>query len=165
MRECGAEEIEAWVALSRTHDLLASRLDAALRNEIGLSLAEHDVLVELLTAGGMLQMGDVARTLVISKSGVTRLVGKLEHDGLMERVTFPQDRRATFARLTDKGLAALEVSQKLFSRVLAETFSSNLSTTDIGNLSAALGKLLEAHGWARPGKCLEAMREQRSVSR
>lgn len=163
--ECAAEEIEAWVALSRTHDLLAGRLDSALRNEIGLSLAEHDVLVELLTAGGMLQMGDVARSLVISKSGVTRLVGKLEDDGLMERVTFPQDRRATYARLTDKGYAALEVSQKLFSRVLAESFASNLSPADIRNLSGALGKLLEAHGWARPDKCLESLRAQRSVSR
>ena len=165
MIECKGEEIEAWVALSRTHDLLAGRLDNALRSEIGLSLAEHDVLVELLAAGGMLQMGDVARTLVISKSGVTRLVGKLEDDGLMERVTFPHDRRATYARLTDKGCAALEVSQKLFSRVLAETFSSNLSSTDIANLRAALGKLLDAHGWARPDKCLESLRAQRSVSR
>lgn len=165
MGECAAEAIEAWVALSRAHDLLAGRLDTALRNEIGMSLAEHDVLVELLVAGGMLQMGDVARTLVISKSGVTRLVGKLEDDGLMERVTFPQDRRATFARLTAKGRAALEVSQKLFSRVLADTFSSNLSAADVRNLSGALGKLLDAHGWTRPEQCLQSLRDQQPVNR
>ncbi len=162
---CGAEEIQAWVALSRAHDLLADRLDSALRAEVGLSLAEHDVLVELLTAGGMLQMGHVARTLVISKSGVTRLVGKLEADGLMERVTFPQDRRATFARLTAKGLAALEVSQKLFSRVLAESFSANLSSADVRNLSHALGKLLDAHGWSPAAKCVGMLQKQATVTR
>ena len=165
MTSCGAEEIHAWIALSCAHDLLAGRLDAALRAEVGLTLAEHDVLVELLTAGGMLQMVEVARTLVISNSGVTRLVGKLESDGLMERVTFPQDRRATFARLTGKGVAALEVSQKLFSRVLAESFSANLSDTDVRNLSRALGKLLAAHGWTPAAPCVQVLQERTPITR
>jgi DNA-binding MarR family transcriptional regulator len=160
MDACGADEIQAWVALSRAHDLLAARLDEALRTEVGLSLPEHDILEQVVAGCGMLQMGDVARTLVISKSGVTRLVGKLEAEGLLERVTFPQNRRATFASLTDAGRGALAESEKVFAQVLAETFAVNLTETDVRNLRRALGKLLDAHGWSPPQPCQEWARLQ-----
>ena len=89
--------------MSRVHDLIAERLDAALREEVGVALAEHDVLVQAAAGGGLIQMGDVARTMVMSKSGVTRIVGKLEDEGFLERVIFPENRRATFAKLTSRG--------------------------------------------------------------
>lgn len=160
MDACGADEIQAWVALTRAHGLLAARLDESLRAEVGLSLAEHDILVQVVAGGGMLQMGDVARTLIISKSGVTRLVGKLEAEGLLERVTFPQNRRATFASLTEAGRTALTKSEKVFGAVLEECFAANLTATDVRNLRRSLGKLLDAHGWSPPQPCEEWARLQ-----
>lgn len=160
MEGCGADEIQAWVEFTRAHDLLAARLDEALRAEVGLSLPEHDILVQIVAGGGMLQMGDVARTLVISKSGVTRLVGKLEAEGLLERITFPQNRRATFASLTEAGRCALAKSEKVFAEVLAAGFAANLTQTDVRGLRRALGKLLDAHGWEPPQPCQEWARLQ-----
>lgn len=87
--------------------------------------------------------------------GALRLVGKLEAEGLLERVTFPQNRRATFASLTEAGRDALTRSEKAFSAVLQECFAANLTETDVRNLRRSLGKLLDAHGWSPPQPCQE----------
>jgi DNA-binding MarR family transcriptional regulator len=156
MTGCDGRATETWIFLSRAHDLIAERLDAALRVEVGLSLAEHDVLVQAQTGGGLIQMGDVARTLVISKSGVTRIVGKLEDEGFLERVIFPANRRATFAKLTQRGVDALARSSVVFEREVSAAFGDQLSTTDIVNLRRALTKLLSAHGWKPASPCAQA---------
>jgi DNA-binding MarR family transcriptional regulator len=159
LSECGNRGTETWTFLSRVHDLVVERLESALRDEAGLSLAEHDVLVQVETGGGLIQMGDVARTVLISKSGVTRLVGKLADDGFLERVVFPENRRATFARLTPRGVVALEKSTVVFEREVSATFTDQLSKTDISNLSRSLTKLLSAHGWKPATLCPYAARD------
>jgi DNA-binding MarR family transcriptional regulator len=150
---------EAWVALIRVRELVVDHLDATLRREFDISFAEHDVLVQLMVTGGSLQMGEIARALVISKSGVTRLVGKLEQQGLIERVTYPQDRRATFATLTDDGRSLLERAHPVYLAVLDELFAAPLSATDTSDLHRALGKVLTAQGWSPPSPCAEWARQ------
>ena len=150
---------EAWVALIRVRELVVDRLDAALRREFDISFAEHDILVQLTVTGGTLQMGEIARALVISKSGVTRLVGKLEEQGLVERVTYPQNRRATFATLTEDGRKLLERAHPVYLEVLDEIFASPLSTEDTTGLHRALGKVLDAQGWSPPSPCAEWARQ------
>lgn len=159
------DEVLAWVAIHRLDALLSGELDEALRMDVGMTLAEHDALRQIDKAGGLLQMGDVARVLVLSKSGITRLIAKLEEDGLVERQVFPQDRRATFARLTDAGRERLCASEATFTRVLAESFGSHLTDHDVKQLSRILGKVLDAHGWCGAATCAEWAMEAADLPR
>jgi DNA-binding MarR family transcriptional regulator len=92
---------------------------------------------------------------VLSKSGVTRLVTKLESEGLIERVTFPQDLRATFARLTPAGETLLQRSIPVLHRILDESFGAHLTPTELRTLSKTLQKVLDAHGWAPAQPCAD----------
>ena len=159
----GEGALGAWVALSRVDGLLADRLDDALRAEHGLTLAEHEVMVQVAASGGLMQMGEVARSIVVSKSGATRLVAKLEEQRLIERVVFPDDRRATFARLTRRGERLLSASTGVFERVLDEGFGSVLDPDEIAELQRILGKVLGAHGWVPPGPCARAAEGARAA--
>src|SRR3954468_24607706 len=96
----------AWYGFLRTHADLTRRLDADLRARTGYSLAEYDVLVTLANGPdeGM-RMGDLARALVLSPSGCTRLVERLENAGLVAREG--PNARIVHARLTETGLQAL----------------------------------------------------------
>jgi|GEM_PF-3444133 len=153
MAGCEQGDVQVWLALSRAKELLDDHLDRALRTGVDLSLHEHSVLVQLALGGGIQQMNAVAQSLVLSKSGATRLVAKLEEEGLIERVVFPQDRRATFARLTDAGRSRLERSEAIFHRVLGEVFSEHLRGSDLQHLRRSLDRLLAGNGWVAAPPC------------
>jgi DNA-binding MarR family transcriptional regulator len=99
-------EQRAWHGFLRTHADLIRRLDADLQARCGISFGDYDVLVTLRDAPdeGM-RMGELAKAIVLSPSGVTRVVARLEAAGLVERVAANQ--RVVRARLTGEGRAAL----------------------------------------------------------
>jgi DNA-binding MarR family transcriptional regulator len=99
-------EQRAWHGFLRTHADLLRRLDADLRERCGVSFGDYDVLVTLRGAPdeGM-RMGELAKAIVLSPSGVTRVVARLEAGGLVERVAANQ--RIVRARLTDEGRETL----------------------------------------------------------
>jgi DNA-binding MarR family transcriptional regulator len=101
-------ELRAWRGLLRAHALMVKHLDAELEATHGLALTSYEVLLHLNESdGGKMRMCDVAESVLLSRSGLTRLVDRLERDGLVERVSCPDDARGAYARLTDAGRAKL----------------------------------------------------------
>jgi DNA-binding MarR family transcriptional regulator len=91
-------------------------------------------------------MGDLAAGLILSKSGVTRLVAKLEQAGLLERRVPAENRRVTLATLTRAGERVLQVAIPAFERALADSFSRHLTERDVVALSRIARKLVGASG-------------------
>ena len=90
--------LRAWVAFLQAHAVVTRRLEAELHAERDLSLAEYDALVQLAVADDRrLRMSELAERVVLSRSGVSRLVDRLEGDGLVARRACPTDARGSWA--------------------------------------------------------------------
>jgi DNA-binding MarR family transcriptional regulator len=108
VRELTTSELGAWRGLLRVHSALVKALDAELLAGHRLPLTSYEVLINLQAAPGRRRrMAELADSVLLSRSGMTRLVDRLERDGLIERDNCTSDGRGTFAVLTDKGEALL----------------------------------------------------------
>jgi DNA-binding MarR family transcriptional regulator len=85
--------LEAWDSFLRAHATVLRRLEIDLAQETGLALADFDVLAQLARAGGELRMTDLADRALISRSGMTRRVARLVHEGLVRRADANADGR------------------------------------------------------------------------
>lgn len=107
-------ELRAWRGLLRVHASLSKALDHQLDREHGLPLMSYEVLLYLADADGeKMRMCDLASSVLLSRSGLTRLVDRLERDGLLVRESCASDARGAFAKLTPAGhekLAAARVT-------------------------------------------------------
>jgi DNA-binding MarR family transcriptional regulator len=102
--ELTAAELAAWRGFLRVHSALAKQLDAQLEAEHDLPLSSYEVLITLRSAPGRrLRMAELADAVLLSRSGMTRLVDRLERDGLLVRDTCASDARGCFAVLTPAG--------------------------------------------------------------
>lgn len=98
------DESRAWRGLLRAHACLSKRLDAELERAHGLPLSSYEVLDRLHAApAGRMRMSDLAESILLSRSGLTRLVDRLERDGLLERCSCTHDARGAYACLTNAG--------------------------------------------------------------
>ena len=103
----------AWRSFLQAHARLTRRLDEELQAEHSLSLAEYDALVQLaLTPGRQLRMSVLADRVLLSRSGVTRLVDRLVKEGMVTRVACATDARGAEATLTRAGLERLRPASK-----------------------------------------------------
>jgi DNA-binding MarR family transcriptional regulator len=101
----------AWTGMLRVYDRLMHELDAELEHEHGLSLAEFDVLVQLDEAPERrMRMADLADAVLLTRSGISRLVDRLEARGLVERAPCPMDARGLNAALTEAGAELLQLA-------------------------------------------------------
>src|ERR1700709_1383543 len=98
-------------APDRSHQAICRALDTQLSEEAGIPLAHYDVLVQLSNAGGQLRMRDLAGRLLLSRSGVTRLIDRLDRDGLVTRRACAQDGRGQYACITDGGRELLTAAR------------------------------------------------------
>src|SRR5213592_3704740 len=89
----GGRGLKAWDALLRAHATLMRRLETDLESKTGLALADFDVLAQLAIAGGSLRMTELADRALISRSGMTRRVTRLVHEGLVRRAHADSDAR------------------------------------------------------------------------
>src|SRR5262245_18463199 len=100
----GDPRLTSWRAFLRAYPQVARRLDDDLRAEHGLSLQEYAALLQLAESPERrLRMGRLADGVLLSRSGVTRLVDRLVADGLVDRLACPSDARGAEAILTDSG--------------------------------------------------------------
>lgn len=98
------EELAAWGGFLRAHSRLVRELDEELRADHDLPLSSYDVLVQLSSApDGSLRMSELADAVLLSRSGLTRLVDRLAREGLIERRKCPEDARGAYAALTERG--------------------------------------------------------------
>lgn len=101
-------EIRTWVRFLQAHAAITRELEAQLVGAHGLTLSDYDVLVQLARApDGRLRNIDLARAVLLTRSGITRLVDGLEKDGLVSRCSCPGDKRGTLIKLTDEGVQVL----------------------------------------------------------
>jgi DNA-binding MarR family transcriptional regulator len=126
-----------------------ARLLDAIDNEMiaagCLPLHWYDVLVELAEAPEhRMRMTDLAQRVVLSKSGLTRLVDRLEAEQLLERERSAQDRRGAYAVLTDKGLEAMRRSWKVYAQAIVKRFATYLTDDEARVMSAVFQRLLDA---------------------
>jgi DNA-binding MarR family transcriptional regulator len=157
------ERAGAWVNLLQVSAVVQSAIEQRLKASADLSLAEFEVLVRLSTAPeGRLKMIEIANLLLTSKSGVTRIIDRLEQDGLVARQVPPENRRIVHALLTPAGLQALVRARPVFIQALGDSFSRHLSDTEVRTLRRVLHKLLVGNGVWEEERCslnLEDVRE------
>lgn len=136
------EQLDAWRAFLRAQSELIKTLDRELQEEQGFPITVFDVLAQLTGAGGRLRMSELADAVLLSRSGVTRLVDRMERDGLVKREHCPTDRRAMYATITPAGKRTFAKSRRVHLRGVAEHFARHLSDDETKTLAAALGRMV-----------------------
>jgi len=137
--------LEAW----RNYYVSFWRIYAAIEHDLaaaGLpSLSWYDALYELYLAPGRhLRMSELARSALLSRSGLTRLVDKLEKEKLIERQACPSDGRVQHAQLTAKGIETLKKIWPVYRDGIAKYFAAHLDETDAKALRESLGRVVAA---------------------
>ena len=134
--------LATWAAFLRAHARVVRELERELQAEQRMALTDYDVLIQLAAAEDRrLRMSELADRLILSRSGVTRLVDRLEADGLVERVSCDTDRRGQWAALTDAGLARLRTATPTHLRGVGEHFLDRLSADELASMGAMLERL------------------------
>jgi len=137
-----APAARAWTRLLRAQAATARLLGASLHAEHGLSINDYEALDLLARADGRrLKRVDLARRLVLTPSGVTRLLEGLEEAGLVARASCPEDLRVTYAELTDAGARTLETASCGHVASIRALLEEHLSDDEIEELAELLGKL------------------------
>ncbi len=135
-------ELAAWRGFLRAHAALVRDLDRELELAHGLPLSHYEVLLVLSNApGSQLRMSELADSVLLSQSGLTRLVDRLAREGLVSRERCEQDRRGTFAQLTDRGRARLEEARQTHLAGVRARFVDRFDETELGRLAAAWERL------------------------
>jgi DNA-binding MarR family transcriptional regulator len=137
-----AQGHRGWIRLLRAHAALTRELSSRLEAAHGLSLRDFDVLVQLYESPDRrMRRIDLARTVILSPSGVTRLLEGLERAGWVAKHHCETDARVTWAVLTDAGAAKFEEARETHLADLAELFTSRLSEDEHDQLAQLLGRL------------------------
>jgi DNA-binding MarR family transcriptional regulator len=127
---------------------LGERLDAELEATAGVSLNRLELLLHLHFKDGRRRMSDLADALLLSRGGATRLVARAEQDGLVRREIPPDDRRATYAVLTDEGRAAAERGFPVYVEAVQRLFQDFVSDEEAETLVRVWSRVLEGNGMA-----------------
>jgi DNA-binding MarR family transcriptional regulator len=128
----GAQERRAWRAMLRAHTCLFKRLDGALDAAHRLPISSFEVLQRLDEApNGRMRMCELAERAGLSRSGLTRLVDRLERDGLLERCSCSNDGRGAFACITGEGAERLSAARGTYAVVVREQFFSHFSAGEL----------------------------------
>jgi DNA-binding MarR family transcriptional regulator len=142
-----ARELRAWRGLLRVHAQLSKALDAQLEAAHGLQLTSYEVLMYLSDAdGGRMRMNDLAASVLLSRSGLTRLVDRLERDGYLERCSCAHDARGAFAVLTPAGREKLEAARVTHLAGVRELFLSHFTAEEQDVLGDAWDRVLQIEG-------------------
>lgn len=137
-------EFRAWHGSLLFTNLATRALDEALSEAHAISVKEFDVLITLFNApDGQLRMAELAEKVVLSASGVTHLVTRLERDGLVQRIVDERDRRSFFAALTPAGNQRLRDSRPTHNEVIRERLIRRLTPNQLNTLGALWDKVLE----------------------
>jgi DNA-binding MarR family transcriptional regulator len=134
--------LSVWRSFLRTHTHLLRRLEQQLQAHGKIALGSYDVLVQLAEAPeGRLRMSELAEAVLLSRSGLTRLVDRLQKDGLVERRPDPEDARGMYTVLTARGRDALRDASVVHLAGVSELVLTRLSEAELRQLQALMVKL------------------------
>jgi DNA-binding MarR family transcriptional regulator len=138
----------AFYGLLVTEWRISERLDAELQAAAGVSLNRLELLVHLHFKDGRRRMSDLADALLLSRGGATRLVARAEQDGLVRREIPPDDRRATYAVLTDAGAEAAERALPVYLEAVERLFHDFVGDAEAEVLVRVWNRVLEGNDMA-----------------
>ena len=139
------DHLELWERLIRAHSGIVGRLEEEMERAQGLSLRWYEVLLHLSRApDGAMRMQDLADLALQSKSGLTRVVDRMEEAGLVTRQVCPSDRRGILAVVTPEGRRRFRRAAALHVRGIERHFGRHLSAAEPATLRSLLDRLLEA---------------------
>jgi len=143
-----ARELRAWRGLLRVHAHLVKALDAELESSHGLGVTSYEVLMYLADSPeGRMRMHDLAASVLLSRSGLTRLVDRLERESLIRRETCEDDARGSFACLTPAGREKLTAARRTHLDGVRRHFVEHLSADELEGLGEVWSKVLpDVHG-------------------
>jgi DNA-binding MarR family transcriptional regulator len=134
--------IESWISFLRAHSAITRQLNADLQNDHGLTLNDYEVLLHLSRADGQrMRRVDLAQSVILTASGITRLLDGLERQGLVEKDSCATDGRVSYAKLTDAGHAKLREAGSTHLRGVEDLFMSRFSDDELEQLASLLGRL------------------------
>jgi DNA-binding MarR family transcriptional regulator len=149
--------MRAWRAFLVAHVRVIGRIEADLAAADAVPLTDYDVLVELWEASRhRLRLRELADAVVLSRSGITRLVDRLERDGLLRREPDPADRRGAYAVLTRAGRVAMLRAWPTYERGIERYFAAALADEEARVLAEALERVA--------GRASAAAEESRQVA-
>ena len=137
-----APGIGAWRSFLHAHARVTRKLDEELQSAHGLSLAEYDALLQIAQAPARrVRMNVLADRVILSRSGITRLVDRLEAQGCVERIACQTDARGQEAVLTAVGLERLRTAARTHLDGVRRYFLDRLDGEDLAALEASLGRV------------------------
>jgi DNA-binding MarR family transcriptional regulator len=143
MLSLSADQRAAWLGFLDFHNRVVKELDDELEREHGLSLITYSVLATLVKSPERrLRMSELADDVLISRPGMTRLIERLERDGLVERIRSETDSRQVYAQITERGLERLGEAAKTHFEGVRARFLDQLSANQTQALARAWVKLL-----------------------
>src|SRR3954470_10238887 len=146
-------ELGAWVGFLRAHHTLVAELDDELRRAHGLPLTSFDVLAQLDNAPEhQLRMSELADAVLLSRSGLTRLVERLQSKVLIERRECTEDARGAFAVLTGEGEAVLDNARTTHLAGVRERFLERFDEEELRSLGALWRRVLARAGEKSAGR-------------
>jgi DNA-binding MarR family transcriptional regulator len=140
----GTERLETWKRFLRAHAAITRRLSADLTAKHGLTVHDYEVMLHLAHAEHrVLRRVDLAERLLLTPSGITRLLDGLERAGLVERASCSSDARVVYARLTDAGYERLREASATHLAGVDDLFLGRFGADELENLSDLLGRLTD----------------------
>jgi len=137
-------QLEIWRLFLNTHAKIIRQIDKELADANQIPLNWYDVLIELYEAPEKkLRMSDIADRVLLTRSGLTRLVDKLEKTGYLIREIDPEDRRGFYAVITDDGVNAMREAWKVYSRTIEDFFGQHLNPDAMPMLKTMFSNMIE----------------------
>ncbi len=136
------QQLQSWVVFLRAHSAITRQLSADLIAGHGLTLSDYEVLLHLANAeGGMMRRVDLAESVLLTASGITRLLDGLERSGFVCKKSCTSDARVSYAMLTDTGRAKLSEASKTHLAGVDDLFVGRYSPTELATLGELLSRL------------------------
>lgn len=139
--------IAVWRTFLRSHARAMRELERELLAETGMSIGAYDVLLQLAEAPQRrLRMAELADRVLLSRSGLTRLIDRLQADGLVRREPSPDDARGTFTVLTADGVSRLRAAAPVHLAGIGAHWLAHFSDDELRQLETLLRRVADPGG-------------------
>jgi DNA-binding MarR family transcriptional regulator len=136
------QDLAAWVGFLRSHAAITRQLNVDLLNAHGLTVNDYEVMLHLARAEGrMMRRVDLAESVVLTASGITRLLDGLERGGYVEKANCESDARVSYAKLTDAGHLKLDEASVTHRAGIEELFTGRYSPSELASLAELFSRL------------------------
>jgi DNA-binding MarR family transcriptional regulator len=137
-----ALEVQTFISLLRAHSTVTRELSGCLVNTHGLTINDYEVLLRLhRSPEGMMRRVDLAQQVLLTPSGITRLLDGLQNEGLVEKAACETDARVSYAKLTPAGVERLRAASESHFASIREVFCDRLDDKEIATLHGLLTRL------------------------